>query len=526
VSTAAVTERSHEVVPPARLPARRVNRCIVGLSALTVVAAAVRFVGLAHQSYWFDEADTVAILHTSLGGLLARVPGWETTPPLYFILAWLWVHVFGYGEAGLRSLSALAGVITVPVAYAAGAELFSRRVGLIVAALTACNPLLVWYSQEARSYALLVLLTSVALLAFAHLRIRPTPRWMVTWAVAAALALATHYYAALAIVPEGILLLARYRSIRLVRTGVIGIAVCCLPLVLLAIRQLGNLGISSWINRVPLLQRIGDVPKAFAIGPNAPGGQWLVLASAIAVGISAGLTARRANRHERRSILFVARLVAGGFGIVIALIVFKLDQLNTRNMLALWLPVALVISGGLGVRRAGAIGPAGAVVLCTVGLATVIGVAVDPWLQRPAWRSVARALRSTAERAVFTINGCQLLPLSLYVPGLQFAPPTGTVVTEIDVIAVANQTSWYDVTFSGWYTVCKPQRRSVAIPRQLGSFRASGRPVRINQFSVLRLTSDAPVRVTQRMFSAAGLRGALMVAHGDRSQPTGGSASP
>jgi mannosyltransferase len=483
------------------------------VGGLTVLAAVVRFVGIAHQSYWFDEADTVSILHTSLGGLLTRVPRWETTPPFYFVLAWLWAHVFGYGEAGLRSLSALAGVITVPVGYAAGAKLLSRRAGVIGAALIACNPLLVWYSQEARAYSLLVLLTSVALLAFAHLRIRPTRRWMIIWVVAAALALATHYYAALAIVPEAIFLLARHRRSRQVLVGVLAIAACELPLLAIAVRQLQhNLGTSNWINRVPLLQRIELLPKGFAIGPSGPASGSLMLASAIVVGACAWLALRRASRDERGSIVFVARLAAGGFGIVIALIVLGFDQLNTRNLLALWLPVGLVIAAGLGIRRDGALGATGAAALCAIGIATVIGVAVNPGYQRPAWRAVARAIDSGASRAVFTIDGCQLLPLSLYVPHLHLATAGGAVVREIDVIAATGQTTWYDVVFSGGFVVCKPQRHPAMIPVHLGNFRAIGRVVRVNQFAVLRLRSAVPIRVTQGTFAAAGLSGALMVA--------------
>src|SRR5438876_576650 len=80
------------------------------------------------------------------------------TPPFYYMLAWGWAKLFGTGEVGLRSLSALAGTLTIPAAYAAGRALSSRRAGLIAAALFAVNPLLVWYSQEARAYALLALL--------------------------------------------------------------------------------------------------------------------------------------------------------------------------------------------------------------------------------------------------------------------------------------------------------------------------------------------------------------------------------
>ena len=77
----------------------------------------------------------------------------------------------------MRSLSALFGAATVPLAYCIGAELSSRRAGLITAALVAVNPMLIWYSQEARSYALLVFFCAASLLFFARaLRTRSGPR--------------------------------------------------------------------------------------------------------------------------------------------------------------------------------------------------------------------------------------------------------------------------------------------------------------------------------------------------------------
>src|SRR3977135_302007 len=134
--------------------------------ALTLVAAALRFAGLASQSYWGDEALTVSEIRTPLDGMLSLVLGQETTPPLYFVLAWGWAKVFGSGEAGLRSLSALAGTSMVPLAYLAAARLFSRRVGVIAAALAALNPFLIWYSQEARAYAVYMTLTALSFLCF------------------------------------------------------------------------------------------------------------------------------------------------------------------------------------------------------------------------------------------------------------------------------------------------------------------------------------------------------------------------
>src|SRR5437879_2148634 len=122
------------------------------VAALTLLAGVLRFAGIGHQGFWFDEGNTALLVHFSPGKMLGLIPQSESTPPLYYCVAWAWARVFGHGEAGLRSLSALAGIATVPVMYGAARRLVSERAGLIAAALTACSPLLIWYSQEARSY--------------------------------------------------------------------------------------------------------------------------------------------------------------------------------------------------------------------------------------------------------------------------------------------------------------------------------------------------------------------------------------
>ena len=61
--------------------------------------------------------------------MLDAIPESEATPYLYYVLAWPWARLFGFGEVGLRSLSALVGAAIVPVAYGAGAALVSRRRG-------------------------------------------------------------------------------------------------------------------------------------------------------------------------------------------------------------------------------------------------------------------------------------------------------------------------------------------------------------------------------------------------------------
>ncbi len=157
-----------------REAARARSRTFWIVAGLTVLAAGLRFATLGVQAYHHDEIVTASrVLRGDFWHAMEAVGFSESAPPLYYALAWFWTQLTGTGEFGLRSLSALAGVATVPVAYLLGAELRDRRAGLAAAALVAVNPMLLWYSQEARGYALLVLLTSLALLYFLRALDRP-----------------------------------------------------------------------------------------------------------------------------------------------------------------------------------------------------------------------------------------------------------------------------------------------------------------------------------------------------------------
>ena len=75
---------------------------------------------LSQQSFWLDEAYTQRLVRMSFGSLLRGVPNTESTPPVLRRRLGLDAHV-QLSEFGLRSLSALAGIVTVPVVYLAAA---------------------------------------------------------------------------------------------------------------------------------------------------------------------------------------------------------------------------------------------------------------------------------------------------------------------------------------------------------------------------------------------------------------------
>jgi mannosyltransferase len=481
------------------------DHTVLAVGAITLFAAVIRFYRLGHQGFWFDEGNTALLVHFSPGKMLGLIPQTESTPPLYYCVAWVWARLFGYGETGLRSLSAVCGVLVVPVAYGAGSKLISRRAGLIAAALTACSPLLIWYSQEARSYEMLVFLSSVSLLAFAYALEKPTSRRVAAWVIASALALATHYYAILAVVPEAAWLLWVHRSRRPVQAGVAVVGLCGLALIPLAIGQSGT-GNASWIAQAPLGRRLGQVIPQFASGFDGPAHSVLEPLAIAMLVLAAALVLLRSDASARRGALIAGGIALAGVVLNLLLIAGGVDDLITRNVLAIWMPAGVFVAGGFAAARARRVGLVAAGVLCAIGVATALGVAFDRNLERPDWRVVARALGThqlTASgapgRAILIQHYRDLLPLSLYVPGLHFMGSAGATVSELDVVSFTSPPS---AGFCWWGSACNlwPSRAQASYP--VAGFREVSRRHAL-QFTIIRMVPSHPVHLTPADVSRA-----------------------
>jgi mannosyltransferase len=483
------TDRAHSLATPA----------LVVVAGLVGLAAALRFYGIGHQGFWFDEANTAQLVRFSPGKMLGLIPQSESTPPLYYCVAWVWARVFGDHEAGLRSLSAVVGVLVVPVAYAVGARLISRRAGVIAAALTACNPLLIWYSQEARSYSMLVLLTALSLLAFVWARDAPTPRVLTAWVLAAGLGLATHYFAAIVVVPEAVWLLVVHRRRRAVQVAVAIVAVCGLTLIPLAISQNGT-GHDSWIATAPLGLRLRQIVPQFVIGTGAPARELLRDLALALTAVALALVAVNGRSVQRTAAQVTGGLALGGFLVSLVLVAVGFDDLITRNVIALWLPAALVVAAGLSVRRARTLGALVAVALCAIGVTATVGVAAERNLQRPDWRYVARTLgpSDAAGRAILIQHYRALLPLSLYLPDLHLLGHHGARVGVLDVIAMSSPQQ----PLCWWGAACNLIPSRMQRRYAVRGFHAEWTR-RVLQFQIQQLMARRPVMLTPADVSRA-----------------------
>jgi mannosyltransferase len=351
------------------------------VAGLTVLAAALRFATLGVQSYHHDEIVTASrVLRDGFWHAMDAVGFSESAPPLYYMLAWAWTQVTGTGEVGLRSLSA---------------------------ALVAVNPMLLWYSQEARGYALFSLLTAVAALYFVRALDRGRRADLTGWGIASALALATHYFAIFPLALEGAWLLRRHG--RAVIRGLWIVAAAGLLLAPLALHQM-SLGHAEWIGDHGLGHRLWAAGVTFVLGetgeviarPERLLPAVVPLAAMLAALVLLAARGERRERHGAGRMLAIAAVTVVA-PLALALLVPGRDYVLARNLLPALVPLLAAVAVGATLRRARRAGALLVGILIAYSLAFAVWASASPSLQRPDWEAVAAKLgEPRAPRAIVT----------------------------------------------------------------------------------------------------------------------------
>jgi uncharacterized membrane protein len=184
------------------------------VSCLTLVGAMLRLYRIGSNSLWVDEFATLKIVRLPFAEIARAAAEVSFCPPLHFWLVHGVVALLGVSETSLRLVSAIAGALTIPVAWLLIRELTrSRRIALLGAALLAVNPLHIWYSQEGRGYALLVLMATAALLCFVLAARTGKSTFWAGFAAFALAAVLTHTIAPVILVITGCWMLLSHRRL-------------------------------------------------------------------------------------------------------------------------------------------------------------------------------------------------------------------------------------------------------------------------------------------------------------------------
>jgi uncharacterized membrane protein len=460
----------------------RPARAGVVVAVLVLAAVAIRLA--IPRGLWLDEAISVHQAHLGLSELIQDLAHGDRHPPLHHVLLWIIVRTIGDGDLAMRLPSIAAGALLVPAVYALAAELFDRRTGLVAALLTVLAPILVWYSQEARGYALETLFATLAVLGCARILQRGRPADFALHAVAAALAVWTHWFALLIVAATEIVLLAELIHRRRLgvpvrafvrRWAIATAALLCqlVPLGLLAVAQIratgtegGYAGASaSGDGAVSFYALVSNVAWAvFGFHPDAVtevlSAVWplLMLGTLLLIG-------RGVSRC-------VALLLACTAGPVVALLVLGLrspDVFDVRYFVTV-VPMLLVL-----VARAARAWPRSAVgrTLSTAVIAAVLAVAlVDQQTnadnpRRYDFREALAQVRAQARPGTVLLYLPSELRFVLdrYAPGLTARPLDGRLPTRAEARQVTVMTSFLD-----------QERYKRVADRQLAALRAMRDP--------------------------------------------------
>lgn len=171
-------------------------------AALVAVAFLLRLYTIGHDELWFDEAiSAFAVTFADWPREILR----SNTPPLYYLLLWVWTAVAGLSETALRSLSALSGTLFVGVLLLFGRRIVGPRAALWSGLVAALAPIQIYYSQEAPSYALLLLLLALSYHSLWRALENNERLWWWATSIFSLLTLYTHYFAPLALAPTALL---------------------------------------------------------------------------------------------------------------------------------------------------------------------------------------------------------------------------------------------------------------------------------------------------------------------------------
>jgi len=198
------TSKALQAPPKIRNPANAVNFWSVAAATLTLFYFVTSVYIASHRLFWYDEIFTVHVAR--LPGIAtewdALTHGVDSSPPGYFILATTAQKLFGASEVAARLPSALAMAAGLLVTFDCARRLTDGLHGLIALAVLTCS-FLPYYGYEARSYAIYFMLAALSLWVWTC-----TPddkRWSaMAFGAVLFLAVTSHYYAVLLLVPYGL----------------------------------------------------------------------------------------------------------------------------------------------------------------------------------------------------------------------------------------------------------------------------------------------------------------------------------
>jgi len=176
------------------------------LLAILFIAGILRFSFLGHHSLWFDEAFSIDLSSQNFSSIIHEE---KNNPPLYHFLLHYWIKFFGSSEVSTRFASASLGIFSIFALFMLGTMLFGNKAGLLSSFLLAISPYHIHYSQEARMYSLVVLLTILSCLFFVKFLKNGKKITFIVYVLISSAAMYTHYFAIFIIIAQNVFIVIK-----------------------------------------------------------------------------------------------------------------------------------------------------------------------------------------------------------------------------------------------------------------------------------------------------------------------------
>ncbi len=412
-----MTLRSSETILPARTAALEGWWARFLASRLAVVAvvglgAVLRLYGMGAKSLWHDEGWTFFFAQTNLAYQLVTP---TNAPPLYHALLHFWLKL-GQGAVMLRLPSALFGIASVWVAYLIGRQIAGQRLGLVTGLLIAVAPMLIWYSQEARYYSLLFLLSALSFYFYLRLFDASARRPWLGYFVVTLLCMYTHYYSFLILLVENLDFFLGWRRHRrrwkrwlLIQ---VGLGVFYLPWLLFFLGQARAAAGGEVFYPRPNWMELGYSFLTFLAGPVRPLPGALLLPLFAGVGLLGVWHARRVEAPLRLILLLLILPVGLAF-----LVSLRVPIYHSKHLIAVSLACYLLLALGITLPRDRRL----AVLLGLVTLLPIVASLIVYYRlpSRQDWRGIARLIEAQGQPgdAIFFDGQVGHLPFGFYYDG-------------------------------------------------------------------------------------------------------------
>jgi len=322
------------------------------LIIIVLLGSLLRIKGLTYQSYWLDELYSVDFSSPThnLGTMLSLTLN-DLHPPLYQTLLWVLYHLFGYSELVGKMFSAIMGILSVIAIYFLGKELFNKQIGLYASFFAATNYFLIYYSQETRSYSLLLLFSIISYTYLIKVFNETTRKNILLYWLCTIVLLYTHYFGFFLVFTQVFFFLWLIISLPKKRIDLIKLAIytaIIFSLSLLPIIKyiIINSGIDAWWIGKP--SPVFFVSYIYAYFHSAT----LTIIFGVSSFISLWyLTKQATNSREKTALILLLIWITIGFLLPYLMSVLSAPLLTTRNTIII-LPTILILAS-YGIWRIG-----------------------------------------------------------------------------------------------------------------------------------------------------------------------------